>query len=691
MEGQRQARASLTERMRYRFDSTLARSTGRLVGWLAVTCLGIVVPASAVMVWTDPSSPASLTGRLAAVGRVSAETLRLGAVTGAPLRMLLSVLLGLVALLYVSTLIGLITSGLTDRIVELRRGRSTVVEAGHSVVLGWSEQVFTVVAELIAARAHRRWGAVVVLADRDRTEMEEALTAVLGPARATRLICRSGSPADPEALTTVSPRTAHAVLVLPGTSAAGDAESVRTLLALRAVLGESPGPRVVACVRDERYRTAARLAAGTGGVVLESDRTAARLIARSALQPGLAPVLRELLDFDGEEFHLAADHGRAGRRFGDVLLDCVTAAVVGLVRPDGTTLLNPPPDTVIAAEDRLVVVAPDDEAVRWDAEAVPGDERTVSGDAEAVPGDVGVERWGDGRHPADRPAPAEGGSEAAEPSRFLLLGWNHRGPHLVEQLRSGARPGSVLHVVTDPAEPVRPPLPLPEPRRDGAPADGLAVTFGTADPTSPTALRALEPGSYDRVVVLGPEPDPLSGLDRPDDRTLVVLLILRSLAQESGRAVPVVAELADERNRPLAPLGPGCEAVVGGQLTGLLMAQVSQNGELAAVFEELFTAGGSTLRLRPAHRYVPPERPASFAAVVAAARERGECAIGYRGAEHEGTPPSHGVRLNPPKSRTRLWSAGDDVVVIVTEGRTGDTRGATAGPTAVHGAAADVP
>ncbi|MCX5264507.1 hypothetical protein [Streptomyces sp. NBC_00199] len=156
------------------------------------------------------------------------------------------------------------------------------MDAGHSVVLGWSEQVHTVVAELIAARAHRRWGAVVVLADRDRTEMEEEPTAVLGPARAARLICRSGSPADPEALGTVSPRTAHAVLVLPGASAAGDAESVRALLPLRAVLGESPGPRVVACVRDERYRTAARLAAGAGGIVLEADRTAARLIARNS-------------------------------------------------------------------------------------------------------------------------------------------------------------------------------------------------------------------------------------------------------------------------------------------------------------------------------------------------------------------------------------------------------------------------
>ncbi|MER5200131.1 CASTOR/POLLUX-related putative ion channel [Streptomyces sp. NPDC002755] len=628
--------------MRYRFDNTLARSTGRLVGWLAVTCLGIVVPASALLVWTDPSSPRSLSGRLTAVWRVSAETLRLGAVTGAPLRMLLSVLLGLMALLYVSTLIGVITTGLTDRLTELRRGRSTVVETGHSVVLGWSDQVFTVVGELVAARADQRWSAVVVLADRDKTEMEEALATALGPTGTTRLICRSGSTADPDALGLVSPGSAHAVLVLPAAQAAGDAETVRTLLALRAVLGEHAGPPVVACVRDERYRTAARLAAGPRGIVLESDRTAAGLIAHCALHPGLTPVLRELLDFAGDEFYLAAAPELAGRRFGDVLLDCATAAVAGLVRADGTPLLNPPPQTVLAPGDRLVVVAPDEDTARWE----------------------------DGRDLVEPSALAEHGAGAVEPSRFLLLGWNRRAPHLVDQLSRCARPGSVLHIVTDPAEQAPPAaplsMPLPEPRRDSPLDDGLAVTFGTADATDPSSLRGLDPGSYDRIIVLGP--DTGADADRPDHRTLIVLLILRSLAQEAGRAVPVVAELADERNRVLAPLGPGSEAVVGGQLTGLLMAQVSQNGHLAKVFEELFAAGGSALRLRPAHHYVRADRPASFATVVAAARDRSECAIGYRCHDPAAASAGHEVRLNPAKAGSRVWSRADEIVVVVTDG-----------------------
>ncbi|MFE2136914.1 NAD-binding lipoprotein, partial [Streptomyces sp. NPDC059466] len=180
---------SLQDRARYRFDRTLARSTGTLMGWLVITCLAVVVPVSALLVWTDPGSPRSLPGRLTAVWRTSAETLRLGAVTGTPVRMLLSALLGLVALLCVSTLVGVITTGLADRLAELSRGRSTVIEEGHAVVLGWSDQVATVVGELIAAQTAHRPRAIVLLAERDKNEMERALGRQRGAQRRGRGGC----------------------------------------------------------------------------------------------------------------------------------------------------------------------------------------------------------------------------------------------------------------------------------------------------------------------------------------------------------------------------------------------------------------------------------------------------------------------------------------------------------------------
>lgn len=97
---------------------------------------------------------------------------------------------------------------------------------------------------------------------------------------------------------------------------------------------------------------------------------------------------------------------------------------------------------------------------------------------------------------------------------------------------------------------------------------------------------------------------------------------------------------------------------------GLLMAQISQNRHLAAVFEELFSADGTGIRPRPAGDYVLPGCETTFATVVAAARQRGECAIGYRSHDDASAGPGYGVRINPPKAERRGWTAGDEVIVV---------------------------
>ena len=619
------------DRVRYWFDSTLARGASALVGWMALLCLAVVVPASALVVWTDPHAPESLPDRLAQVWRLTGETLRLGGATGTPLRVTTSVLLALVALLYVSTLVGLITTALTERLTALRRGRSTVLEQGHVVVLGWSEQVFTVVSELVAANANQRRAAVAVLADRDKTAMEEALSAKVGPMGRTRLICRSGPTTDPAVLTLTSPATAGVVLVLPRDEPDADAEVVKTLLALRAALPGQGRPPVVAAVRDDRYRLAASLAAGPGGIVLESDTVTARLIVQAARRPGLSLVHQELLDFAGDEFYLVAEPALTGRPFGDALLSYPTSSVVGIVR-GGTPVLNPPPHTPLGEDDLLVVISRDDDTI-WQADCADSVEKAAMASGLATP---------------------------ARPERVLLLGWNRRAPLMVDQLRRRARPGSAVDVVADAGEAT-----VRQVGEAGAHhGTDLPLTLHPGDVTRPETLQGLDVYSYDSVIVLGQDPAPGQPPDEPDNRTLVTLLLLRRLEEASGRELPVVTELVDDRNRALAPLGPGADVIISGKLIGLLMAQISQNRHLAAVFEELFSADGTGIRLRPAGDYVLPGCETTFATVVAAARQRGECAIGYRSHDDASTSPGYGVRINPPKAGRRRWTAADEVIVV---------------------------
>ncbi|MEW2305678.1 NAD-binding lipoprotein [Streptomyces sp. NPDC006655] len=657
-----QERTPLRHRARYLFDRTLARSTGTLLGWLALCCLAVVLPVSTLLVWTDPTAPRSFAGRFTQVWRTSAETLRLGAVAGTPARMLLSVLLGLIALLCVSTVVGVVTTGLGDRLTELRRGRSRVLERDHDVVLGWTDQIFTVVSELVAGRAgagRSRRGrsaggrhVITVLADRDPAHMDSALTAALDVTDRVRLVCRTGVPTDPDALTLVTPDAARAVVVLPADDSDGDLTVVRTLLALRTLLGTDDArsaPRVVAAVRDGRYVPAARLAAGPRGTILETDLTAARLLVQAARCPGMPTALRDLLDFSGAEFHVTDVPEAVGLSYEEVALRLEASCAVGLLRPDGRPLLTPAPGTVLEPGDRLVTVAHDDRTTPL------------------------TDRWAR----VDTTALAPSAPEPEPPARLLLLGWNRRAPMVVDALRRTARPGSVLDVVTDAAsDAAGPGSPWSRNRAGEAP---LTVTHHTRDLAAPDALDGFDLSAYDSVVALGADAE--KGPERRDERTLLALLTLRSWEERTGRVLPVVAELRDHRSRTVAPLGPASHALVHGELTALLMAQIVHNPQLAAVFEEIFARRGGALALRPAAHYVLPGREAAFATVVAAALDRGESAIGYHAHDPHRARPHDGVLLCPGTSERRVWHAEDQVLVLTAgPGRHGGADDATDAP-----------
>ncbi|MEU3668091.1 CASTOR/POLLUX-related putative ion channel [Streptomyces virginiae] len=660
---------SLRLRLLYRFDNLVAGGTAPLIGWLALACLAVVVPASAVLVWADRAAPTTLSGRLTAVWVSVGQTLKVGGAVGSPLYVLASVTLALVALLFVSTLVSLITTGINQRIMSLRRGHSTVLEAGHTVVLGWSDQIFPVVTELVAANANQRRRAIAVLAPKDKVDMEDEIATGLGGTGVrpgpgstgarpgtrtgtgtTRIICRSGPTTDPTVLARVSPQTSKAVLVLPPDGDAGDAHVVKTLLALDAAL---PRPRetvVVAAVRDARNHLTAKLAAGPGGHVLCADEIIARLLVQTARQPGLSLVYQELLDFDGDEFYTATAQGLAGRTFGEALLAFTTSSVVGLLHADGRVVLNPDTGTEIDAGDRIILVSEDDDT--------------------AVPEPAGP--WVD----EDAIVTARPRSRYAE--RLLLLGWNRRAPLVVEQLDEFVSPGATLDVVA---------LGDGAARRSAAEAAAargrLEVAFHSGDITDPDVLAKLDVPSYDSVIVIGetdregpaaaaapagaepPGPAPESG-SGTDDRTLVTLLHLRAIGEAAGCELPLTTEMSDDGNRLLAPARAGADFIVSGRLISLLMTQISESGHLADVFAELFRAEGSEFYLRPAADYVRTGREVAFATVVESARRRRECAVGYRLRAQTETAPAYGVRLNPDK-RQRVSFGEHDWVVVLAE------------------------
>ncbi len=240
------------------------------------------------------------------------------------------------------------------------------------------------------------------------------------------------------------------------------------------------------------------------------------------------------------------------------------------------------------------------------------------------------------------------------PERTLILGWNTRAPTIIAKLDGYVHPGSEVTVVSHDGT--------------GMPAyfDELRhqrVTFRVGNTTDRRTLDELEVASYDHVVVLSYSDE----LDRQeaDSRTLITLLHLREIADQNSQSFSIVSEMLDDRNRQLAEITRADDFIVSDQLVSLLMAQISENKELWAVFEQLFDPAGSEPYLKPAGEYVELDTPLSFYTVVEAARRRDEVAVGYRVKSEAGNPhKSYGLHLNPDKSQRITFAEGDRMILL---------------------------
>jgi ion channel POLLUX/CASTOR len=616
-------KSGLGDRLRYMFDNSMSSGTPALVAWLIAATLLLIIVFSVILAITGMNNDGTHRGPVANLFYNLLHALDPGTVggdSGSWPYLLTMLLLTLGGLFIVSALIGVLATGIDSKLADLRRGRSIVLEVEHTVILGWSESIFTIISELTLANESRKDPVIVILADRDKVDMEEELKIKVPERRGTKIICRSGSPMDLDDLRLSSHDTARSVILLAPDSDDPDSEVIKTLLAL--THGGQEGPRIVAEIQDPSNLEAAALVGHGRTTLLDIRETVAKLVVQTSRQSGAAAVYTELFDYEGDEFYFFEDHGLSGSTYAEALQAFEAASVVGIVDGD-VSKLNPPPDTVLTAEQTLIVVVEDDSALE-------GQTRSLTEPA--------LNRLGEA-HATD-----------VRPTQALLVGWNDRAPIVVRELDRYAPPGSTLTVLTAYGEPAVPAL------------SNLAVTVVKASSTSRAVLNEHVGADLDQIIVLCYDHD--LDVQTADSRTLVTLLHVRDILRKVGSETPVVSEMMDDRNRILASVADVDDIVVSGEIVSLVVTQLSEDGRLEAVFKELLGADGSEIYLRPAEWYVQPGDEVTWATVVAGAARRNETAIGLKSALLAEPGLKFGVVVNPPKSQVYKIGPGDAVVVL---------------------------
>ncbi|MBO0870448.1 MAG: hypothetical protein J2P15_17980, partial [Micromonosporaceae bacterium] len=395
------------------------------MSWLALASLTIVLIGGTLIYLLDPT-PSGGNGRRSLLGSVWHSVLNSldpGTVAGDSghwwfVAIAFGTTIG--GIIVVAAFIGVITTGLDERLTELRKGRSVVLERNHTVLLGWSDQVFTLIPELVEANSNQRRSCIAILADRDKVEMEDEIRAKVGRTGRTRVVCRTGDPIDPDEIAIVSPETARSVVILPTPGADRDAYLVKTLLAVaKAREGQAGRCHIVGCVTDPKNLPAARLAGGPMAHIIDATDVTSRLIVQTCLQSGLSVVYTDLLDFGGDEIYFHEEASLVGATYGHALHAFRKSAVIGLQSTDGRIVLNPPSETPIQRGDRLIAISEDDDTIVAAPPALVMQQSIVT--------------WPD-------PPPIR--------QRVLILGWNLCAPGVIEQLDAYLPHGSEVHVVT---------------------------------------------------------------------------------------------------------------------------------------------------------------------------------------------------------------------------------------------------
>ncbi len=652
------SRPTLRERFQYRFDNFMAGGARSIFFALVLLFCGALIFTGSLRLLVVRTTPPQVDAK----GQVQEPSVRddlwnsliqildPGAVTednNAPwyikLVALITVLLGLV---FFSAVIAFITTQLDIKLTNLKKGRSRVLESGHTLILGWGDRVLEIIRELIVANESEKDAAIVVLAEKEKEEMDDFFLEHVKERGNTRIITRTGVTSSLEALERVSVTESKAVIILPSANEGSTweekvASDSKTLKSALAVVAASRDDATKASIVTELFdRTNHELLKGLAPeniTIIDTEDMLAKMIVQTSRSSGLSAVYGDLIGFEGCEFYFRAGPWR-GLNFGELAFHLPDGIPLGYKDAGGNIHLRPDADHPIADDDQVILIAEDDSSIRLSARPIC--------QARSFP--AGSERL------------------QKRTERELIIGWNTKAATIIEQYTDYILPGSEIDVV------------LPSVYTEGtAGLDEIRkrhpdhkINVRSANPLVARELSALRPETYNNVILLNKTED---DLEKVDSQSIRILLQLRALFRETqaktGQPVrtQIISEVMDSQNLELLSRTGANDFVISSQMVSKIFAQVSQDPEVLRVYEELFEEEGSEFYLKPARLYFQPfpSEALTFADLILAAQKRQEICIGYRLAQRGNSVQDHfGVVLNPKKTQAVAFSPEDQLIVL---------------------------
>lgn len=547
-------------------------------------------------------------------------TLDAGNLAGVPteniIYLILMFLATLCGLFLTSVLIGIVATGVEEKLSNLRKGTSVVLEDNHTVIIGFDNNVYDILKELIEANSNKKRSCVVILGEQAKDEMEEKITSHITGFKTTKIICRSGNLHESYSLELCSIESSKSVII----NVNDDAETVKVILALATYIKDkelyNKDLRFVSSMQSKQYIEVANIAGEGRTAIIFAKDAIARIIANTCRQHGLSQVLTELFNFDGNELYFEKIPELKGKTFKDAIMSFSNAIAVGLFS-NGTVTLNPLMNTIIKEEDQIVLFEQDDGFYEYH---------------NAKKGNINLI--------------CNGSSGVAKASNHLLvLGSNDKLPIILEEYAKYVQPKTHVIIVDDDFA-----------EEKLSQYDNLLITVCKEEVTRELLCKYINNNTTNILLLNDDSQEP----ELSDCQTLIRLILLRDIAEKSALHISITTEMRSIDNQRLASQARVDDFVIGSNFVSLMMAQISENPMLLPLFNDLLDEEGSELYMKPVADYVNVGVPVDSYTLSESAALKGEIYVGYR---HIGDKKGN-VIVNPRKDEKIVFNEYDQIVVI---------------------------
>lgn len=582
------------KRFLYWFDNRMSRGVGSMIFLLLTSTVIVVLGLSIVVALVEDESffetfwnnfatainawlPESDAG---SIGMIAVKSLS-----------------AIVGLLFTSILIGIFASAVEEKITALKKGRSEVLENGHTVILGFNQGDYSLISELILSKGDDKCS-IVIADDIDKDEMEDLIHENLEIPKNVKIICRKADIGDPVSLNCCSFATCKNIVISP----MEDDKSFRALLAAEKNLRTSGNnDATITCSVSSGHYAVPEGFGRNKTIQINTNEFIARILARSLVEPGLSWVYEEVFDYNGSEFYINSIPEITGKTFGQVMNTITGAVPVGIISDNGI-LLIPSENYIIAHNDRLLYFAAEKDDPSFDFSEKNINKYNFEISEKAFSND----------------------------DKVVIIGYNEAFPTIISEISGYTNNISLANFGEDNIAKI---------------TDCVKGFTNNNIVIDDKYYEKYE--QYEELMMDASHIALLSGMsndaESDDTDNMLKIIILSALRKKKGYKFNIAAEINKEINRTLVMKENTIDFIVANNMASLFMAQIAETPELYEFFRDLISSGGCELSLKSIIMNDTESSCISFRDMMLYSYSKGYILLGYIVTEN-GTIATH---LNP--------------------------------------------